>query len=560
MGFSNMKRRKMRSVRFKYLAATMGAAVVACLAVGLILFSGSVSALRAAGQWQTLQKTVLLARNLSAQRRAVQEAAMQMATDITYRKEHVDENAYRKVELLKDLPMYASHFPLSNDFFVLYNDSSLVYRSSGFTNQWVYFVASRGFSGGETLRAALCNAAAFCVLPTRNMDGVCALFVMPMYTMGRGVEQGRASLALIVSGKAFLKYAETFTGDMPGAFAVYYQGMLCLTACASEEEEALFKTLSLDGDPIRDMVGGQTMYIGASQDGSFRTAYLALPDTQAREGALRAVNAVYAVVAVLFVLASSAVLGYAQYIPVLRLKRRLGVQGSRENGDEFGAITSFLEQTLSDRERMRRDLQAQYETVRRQFLRLLLGGDAMACALARKQFMGVWLDGPMYLIILVIPKDNIADDERNLLATSVSELSDGGTRYYFTPTLDAQRFAVVVNLPEEDWAEDALDCVRSLPAGIRRFPHRRIPTFYRVGTPSGRAGTGRGGMHRRIRATIWRCAKPVLVQPSARGGNRGSAPQGRHAGHTGRIQRILRTGRSACRVFPIRARSTVPLA
>ena len=90
-----------------------------------------------------------------------------------------------------------------------------------------------------------------------------------------------------------------------------------------------------------------------------------------------------------------------------------------------------------------------------------MSGDARYHSLMNKSLVEIEYSGPLYMVIVLKPEQESSDDEPDTVAELVERCSGGGVTCHFSQAPASSCFAVVVNLPDEGSADDALSRVKA---------------------------------------------------------------------------------------------------
>ena len=446
--------KKKMSLMSYYLLSSFSVAFVACAVVGLLLFYSSVSALNKMNMTQLSDKLANLAENTSAQQEAMRNISVSLYTKTIYRKSFLAGNSYNDVRLLKDFSQYQTWMQICDSYFLVYNGENKVYNctpqyDTGSTGSFQYlFRRMLPDDEIEDLHTALNGIHTFTVFQVTEAETSPLVFAFPVYTMGKDNPEGKAILGFIVTNELLRKHASTLIGELTGNVALVAQNGAATVIHGEMPDKA-------------------HMLVKESEDGQFTIAYE--PPVTADYGLTlqKTFNMLYIVVALLLVAAAAVAIGYTNYMPIRRLSRKYLKGGKPIHANEIDTIESYFDNVLSQKGSLEEDLLKQYELTKRQILELLLSGDTGYASLVKQSFMGIELPGPAYLVIALVAAHTPDEAETERLAKQTQALSEHGMCFYFIRSAMKNRFAVLVNLPEEDnavndFAAIALDYINNI--------------------------------------------------------------------------------------------------
>jgi AraC-like DNA-binding protein len=359
------KRNNWISLRSQYLLSTVSVAAIACAVFGILLFFGSVRVFDAGNRRQADEKLATLARNIGNQINAMETMSFALRSNHIFNWGNLSRNRFNDIVLLTEFARFGTGFHITDNFFMFYMDDYRVYRSSGVTNNFAFFVESNGFAVDPAVLYGELNAVSEPVVLPISAHGVQTLLLAyPVYTMGRHSDAGRATLGFILSHDSLLAYAQTLVGSFDGYIILDY----------------LSHAMTIPGTPgIPDGGGAAARHTltASSYSGSVKVS-MAAPVSMGRGTAvLEIINAIYIALAALLVFSAAALLGYRIYRPIRRLSDKYPLLRSY---NEIDGIESYLDSLLTQMDAIETQRQEQYDAIKQQTLRLLMGGKSETAA------------------------------------------------------------------------------------------------------------------------------------------------------------------------------------
>lgn len=460
-----MRTRKGRVSRLQwaYFLSSFGVVLVACAVVGLLLVYSAMANLGEINRQQVSEKVRAVAENIRAQHAAMTEVSYLVATKMMYKEVYIQQNVYNEVLLLRDFTQYRSYTQIAREYFLLYDGTRQVYLSSGYTNTFDYFMAAHRIDGNAAaLYGALQGFEDFTAIPASINGESAPIFAYRVYTKGRSESRGHATLGYLLSREALQAQVHQLIGELEGSMHLYWEDTYLITIQGAAEEA--IPLAAYDPSQRHTLAGGATLYLGTSGDGLFRIAYVAPPGyLPGYTTIFSVVNTAYIAVAALFILGLAAFCAYSYYRPIQKLRRKyIDPQAAGGEKNELAAIESFFDDVLREKRSVEVTLQTQYTLLKRQILKLLLGGDPRYRAVADRPFMGIHLPGPLYFVAAIQPETPQDEAQIDRLEAMVEELAEGDTLYYLALSTRGDHLAVIVSLTDEGQISEATDFVETL--------------------------------------------------------------------------------------------------
>ena len=229
------------------------------------------------------------------------------------------------------------------------------------TNNFGFFAESSGWGADAAALYARLNTVTEPAVITIDLQGAQSMILAyPVYTMGSRSETGRATLGFILSPDSLLAYTHTLIGYFDGHILLEFKGHT-MTIPGTADPMDIGESLTHNALTAVSRDGAVTLSMTASSSSGIVI--------------LEVVNAIYIVLAALLVFTAAGFIGYHNYRPIRRLFRKYPLLRS---ANEIDGIESYVDSLLTQMDAIETQRQEQYETIKQQTLRLLVGGGGEA--------------------------------------------------------------------------------------------------------------------------------------------------------------------------------------
>lgn len=453
------------SIVYKYIFSSFTIVLIACVIVGLILYIASVNELKKKHNDMVMYKLSLAVTDIENQYDMLADISYKLSTEVYYKKSYSERNAYYEIDMFEDFAKYKNNSQIIDDYFFFYHNESWVYKTNNAKNTFDVFLSSNGIKEDMTALYKKLNDIETCtIIPCNTVHGKTYIFAWPVYTSGKGNNEGRATIGFFVSPEILKKRIINVTGEITGYVYLFYKDILISNfnaGCTASIPELTSKAASTPDSVLND---NNTRLEYFSPNSNFRIAVDMPESIYGRLDVFSSVNAIYIVIVVLLMILIAIFISYNNYKPIKKLRKKYeNIYSDSEFKNELNFIEHVFDNVLQDKIKAENDLHKQYQILRKQILQLVLNGDYRYAALLSKPFMGIRLSGPLYGILAVNFNMAVLDEgKEEEIALLIEDLSNEELSAYFVSTKYEGFYAVIINAADNEILTDALENVKTL--------------------------------------------------------------------------------------------------
>lgn len=425
----------------RHLMSFMSITVCACMIIGLLVLSHSLSEISAASLQDHRAKMALAANDLEIQQEILETISYKVRTSPLYRPFFTGRNAYYEREVVQDVAKYQDYSPIVSEYYCLLADTDSVYSQNGKMSIEQFLRYKLGMADGRALVERLLSIADFGILEHPTRPDVLLMVATMRIATTRQSAAPDACMIFLVTRADLAQRLNRISGLSTQALSVDWGGVRLLGAEAESAGDQIVVFSPKGGYRVRSGMRVDAIY---ERLDAFRNYCLLL---------LAAATGVFVVLAVY--------LAQRSYRPINRLIAKLNLPQDGSEREIEAAVKALQDSQRYTEARLREDLQEianQRREIARQLLFAKLNGVRDEKLDALMVEAGIALDHPLLCVLaLRCGRTDIAETR---VAGLVQSVSDEEMRVYNAGLYQPACFLLLLNFTHPDQLDDVCSVLR----------------------------------------------------------------------------------------------------
>ncbi|MGI5898297.1 MAG: helix-turn-helix transcriptional regulator [Christensenellales bacterium] len=378
-------------------------------------------------------------KDIEAQFDIFYDISLSIATTKQFQPVSFERNKFYETELLQRLEQYKNRSVLTDNYFVVYNNSESVFMSSASLHYFELFCKyTLLIEDPSALWDMLFDDGENKVIALEDKNYVIVTY--KIHTMGKTRREGDAVVCFIVDKRSISDRLDYAAGGVHGKFELRYDGILMSDDTVASENAAFTK---------------------ATADGLF-TLVLDNPDFQPLSSFLSPINITLFSLFIVLLICLACFAAFHQYTPIKKIASKYAGSSRPDiSGDELANIDNLLSEFIQKNELAQQHQIEQISLIKEQMIRLLLNGNYSHVMRERLKLFGLLLEGPYYCVYSIKLLNISFELHEGKILHLIEDLSDEDIHFY--PLKESElTLTIVCELVEQYLAEEALDLITSL--------------------------------------------------------------------------------------------------